>query len=497
MSKILKYSHDARTALKRGVDLVAQYTNPTLGPAGRAVVIGRIDLPPRLADDAVSIAMNVESDDPSIQDGVMLMREMAMNTSKKIKDSTATTMCLSQAITDAVFKQLEDDGSLIKSKKKNTIQLKKELDTIRDEIIKEINSSMTRKASTEDIYNVALSAGSYEWIAELVRDVFSKIGENGYVEIKEGLKTDYEITTGLTIPAGFHSEYCINNDDNQCVALAPKIYVTNQPVESVTHILPLIESLTKEGLIIIAPNFSRDVLARINTTILKTGVMIVAIKLPTHDKDDVLNDIAAATNATFSDRKLYPSYDEFEKNVKASMLGQVDKAIITSSETKFIGANGDVSLRVADIKKKIDTTESFFDKDILEKRLASLTGGTAIITVGGDTDFEKGYFKLKVENAVASVQNALRGGVVFGGGVTLKNVAENMRHHMLTEALKAPYNTIQENNGSPFIVPDNVIDAAMNTIGALNSACSIAGSLLLTEGLMSYKKDESKNKDEN
>lgn len=494
--KILKKGQDARNALKRGIDLVAEYTNPTLGPSGRAVVLGRVDLPPRIVDDAVSIAMNIETDNENEHEGVMLMREAAMNSSKKIKDSTATTLCLSQAICSAVFKEIEDDGSLVKGDRKDTIQLKKELDAILTDVCDRLRTK-SKTLSKEDIYKVALSAGSFEWIAKMATDVFQSVGENGYVAIEEGLKTGFEVLNGMDINAGFHSEYYINTNDGECIIKNPKIFVTNQPVYAVSHILELIKAIDKDsGLLLIAPDFSKDVLSRLVTTKLKTDLNIIALKLPTFDKDDVLVDIAMATGAKFADKNLFTTYEEYEKSVSVAMLGTAEKSVITSGKTKLIGLKGDVSIRIAELKDKVSKTESFFDKDALEKRVAALSGGTAIITLGGNTDFEKGYFKLKMENAVGSVQNALRDGIVRGGGVALKEVSEEMPSNILSGALKAPYETIQKNNGKPFEVPADVFDATANVIGALSSAVSVAGSLLLTEGVISFK-HERPNKDEN
>lgn len=497
--KIVKFGQDARDALKRGIDLVAKATNPTLGPAGRAAVLGRMDLPPKLADDAISIVMNMESEDPFENEGIKLMRETLMATSKKVKDSTATTMNLSQSVVASMFEKLKSNGSLMSSQKVNTIKLKKELDQALNAITEALRNK-ARPLTKDETYNVALSAGTYEWIARLVTDVFDRIGVDGYVEIQEAVKTSYEILNGMDIKAGYHSEYYINNNDRECVIASVPVLVTNQPLETegVKAVIKAAFARKIRQAIIIAPDFTRDTLASLSITQTETDPDLqftaVALKLPTFDKDDVLIDIATLTGAKFLDKKLYTSYQALCEDIKFENLGTVEKAIVGESKTKLLGGKGDVTNRIKELKDKHSTIESAFDKDILEKRIASLSGGTAFIKIGGVSDFDKGYFKLKLENAVGAVQNALKEGVVPGGGVALNDLARELPANILTDAIKSPYMQIQENNGEPFDVPDTALDPVANTIGALTSACSIAGTLLLTETLTTFK-NESKDTD--
>jgi chaperonin GroEL len=494
MKKIHKLGKDARDALKRGIDFCAAATNPSLGPSGRAAILGRVDLPPRIADDAISIVMNIELDDESEQEGVMLMRETLANTSKKVKDSTASTMNLSAAIVNAVFNELKSSGSLVASKKINTIKMKKVLDSAVSAVVEKIKEH-ARPMTEEDIYNVALSAGSYEWVAELTAEIFKKIGKYGFVNIKEGNKTSYEIFNGIDIDAGYHSDY-YSSSDNRLVLDNVPVIVTNNQIDTaaVTKVIAGCIANKIHKAIIIAPDFTRQVLTEMVISHTETNpefqFTAVALKLPTYGKDDTLLDIAAMTKAKFLDKNIYADYHALLDDIKYEHFGLVKSAVITDSKTKLIGGNGDVSSRVAEIKQKLENTESIFDKDSLEKRLAGLTGGVAYITVGGNSDFEKGYFKLKLENAIGSVQNAFKHGVVKGGGCTLKQIAEELPENILTKALKSPYETIQDNNGEPFDISDVVIDSAINVITSLESAASVAGTLLLTEFMTSFKKQD-------
>lgn len=494
--KILKLGKDARDAIKRGIDLVASHTNPTLGPSGRASLLGRIDLPPRLADDAVSIVMNIESEDETEQMGVMLMREALMTQSKNIKDTTATTMNLSQSVTNAVFEKLKDEDVLVKSNV-NTIDLYKELNATCELIVAELSKN-ARPMTTEEIYDVALSAGSYEWIARLVTDVFTIIGKDGYVSIEEGLTTSFEILNGMDIKSGYHSEYYINNDDKECVLDNPYVLVTNQRLdtEAIKRVIGILLPKDIKSAIFIAPDFTPETLVSMVKTHENGQFTPVALKLPTFDKDDILIDIATLTGANLLDRKIHTSYDSFLTEITLSNLGTVNKAIICDNKSKLIGGLGNVTSRIQEIKAVFDKTDSAFDKDVLSKRIAALAGAVAYIKVGGVSDFEKEYSKLKIENAVGSVQNALKGNVVKGGGVALKEVADGLPINILSEAIKSPYKQIQVNNGEPFVISDKVIDPLINVIGALRTACSIAGRLLLIESTIAFKLDkkyESKN----
>lgn len=495
--KIIKLGKDARDGIKRGIDLVASCTNPTLGPAGKAALLGRIDLPPRIVDDAVSVVMNIESEDETEQMGIMLMREALMTQSKNIKDSTATTMNLSQSVTTAVFGKLKDQDPLIKNKI-NTVTLYKELMKTCENIILKLNEKK-RDMTEEEIYKVALSAGTYEWIAQLVTEVFKKIGKNGYVSIEEGLTTSYEILNGMDIKVGYHSDYYINNDNRECVLDNPYILVTNQRLdtEAIKKVIGILLPKDIKSAIFIAPDFTPEAFASMAKTQNNGLFTPVALKLPTFDKDDILIDITTLTQAKLLDRKVFSTYDAFLEEIKLENLGMVERAIISDSKTKLIGGKGDVLNRIKDIKDIFDKTESPFDKDILAKRIASLAGAVAFIKVGGVSDFEKGYSKLKIENAVGSVQNALKDGVIKGGGVALKEISEEMESNLLTDAIKQPYKQIQENNGEPFEVSNEVIDPVVNIIGALSTACSIAGRLLLLESTIAFKKEDKKHGTEN
>lgn len=500
--KIIKHGQNARNAMKRGIDACAECTNPTLGPAGKAHFAGRIDLPPRIFDDAVSIVMNIELEDETEQAAVMLMREALMTQSKTMKDATATTMNLIHSLTKAVFEKLKVDDPLMGTSQINTVELHKEVKRVSEIVIEKL-LARKRDMTKEDIYNVALSAGTYEWIAKLTAEIFEKIGKNGYVEIKEGLKTNYEILNGMDLKVGYHSEYYINNDKRECILERPLILVTNQRLdtEAIKRVIGVCLEKEKESegkisyksAIFIAPDFTPESLAHMAYTQNTGHFSPVALKLPTFDKDDVLIDVCTITQANLLDRKVHTSYDDLLDEITFANLGVVEKAIIGEGKTKLIGGQGEVVERIKEIKDLFDKSESPFDKENYAKRIASLAGAVAYITVGGISEQDKGYYRLKIENAVGSVQNALNGGVIQGGGVELSMVANELDDEVYKKAFYSPFTQIQKNNGKPFDVPSSVIDPVTNIVNAVRIAAGFASTLLLIESSSVFKNKKEKN----
>lgn len=494
--KIIKFGKEAREALRIGVNIAADCVRATLGPAGRNAVLGRHGITPDITNDGVTIAQNVEVSDETQQLGVMAVKEASMLADLKGGDGTTTATVLLQAIVNETFSRLSNDGSLLEDKSINPIVLKKEVDAACEKVVAELKKA-SRPITSDEIYKVAYVSGEYEWIAKMVAEVYEKIGKDGYVTIEEGVKSEYEIYNGIEINAGYHSEYFINNDKRQCVLNVPRLLITNQKL-NIHIVLPLIDQMSKAGLsdlIMIAPDFDRDLLNRLNTTKLKApNTNFVAIRLPTYDKDDSLIDIATLSGAKFIDHKVYPTIDELSKDVRLENLGKVDQAVIGDGRSAFIGGNGDCRKRVEDLRKEYERTKSIFDKNKLEQRIAFLSGGVALIKIGAESDTERLYFKRKMEDAVNAAQLALREGVVKGGGLALKEISESMPENILTKSLKRPYEQIQENAGGLLEISDDVIDPVAITISSLQAACSLAGMLLTTEVTIAIKsEDKSRN----
>lgn len=487
MPKLIKTGQDARESLKRGLDKVADCVKVTLGPSGRNAVLGRQGITPLITNDGVSIARNIELEDEFEELGAMIVKEASTLADIKGGDGTTTTTVLLQAIVAEVFNKMKDNGSLVE-KKIDTIKLKKEIDKACEAVVTALKAK-AKPITKKDIYNVAIVSVEYEWLAKIVTEVFEKVGADGYITVEDGVKTGYEVFNGLEIPTGYHSEYYVNNDQRECVIENAHVFVTNQRLESPTSLVGIVSSLLEKeitNVILIAPEFSNEVLKAMVSTKLNGGFTAVALRLPTFDKNDSLLDIATLTNAKFIDKNTYTKFEDFEAEIKFENLGTIEKAVVGESKTVFIGGKGDTKNRVKELRKLHAESLSEFDKDALEKRIAYLSGGIAVIKIGGDSDSEKTYYRLKLEDAVNAVQKALNDGVVRGGGLALKEISEKLPKNILTEALKAPYNQIQENSGG-IEIGEKIFDPVTITISAVESACSLAGMLITTEVAVAHK----------
>lgn len=492
--KIIKLGSEARKGLRSGVNLAADCVKVTLGPSGRNAIIGRYGITPDITNDGVTIAQNIESENEIENLGVLAVKETSMLADLRGGDGTTTATVLLQAIVNETFTRI-DNGSLVKNTD-NPISLKKEIDTALELIIKELKKK-ARPITEDEIYDVALVSAEFDWIAKLVADIYKKIGKDGHVTIEEAKKSEYNVYRGVAIRAGYASEYFINNDKQQCILENPHILVTNQPLNTYA-IAPLIAECAEKkitDLIIIAPDFDRDLILSLNKTKLdvpKTNFL--PIKLPTFDKDDILIDIATISEAKFLDKNTFSTYDELAAKLKVEHLGKIDRAEIGASSSFLIGGKGETKKRVEELRGQLEKTMSVFEKDKLEQRIAFLTGGVAVIKIGAESDTERLYYKRKVEDAVNSTQLALKDGVVRGGGLVLKEIAESMERNILSNAIMTPYTQIQKNAGGTLEIAENIFDPVSVTISSLQAACSLAGMLLTTEVAIAIKNpDKDKN----
>lgn len=489
--KIIKTGSDAREALRSGINKVADCVKVTLGPSGKNAVLGRRDITPIITNDGVSIARAIELEDEIEEQGAMIVKEASSLTDNEVGDGTTTTTVILQTLINDIFEQIKETDSLL-STKKDTIKIKKEIDKLCDEVVERLKKK-SRKITKNEIYDVALISAEYFWIAEILEKVFKEVGADGYISVEEANKTSYEIFKGLEIPAGFTSDYFVNNEKQECVLEDPSILISNSKFEDLISVAEIVKTMAEKeqkSLVIVAPDFSKEVLGRFISTKVQTGFYIVAVKIPTYDKDDILIDLATLTESKMLDKNLKnkPSYEN---------LGTVDKVIISEDKSVFVGGRGDTTKRKQEIKKEIENCDSEFDKDKLEQRLAHLSGGFAVVKIGATSQSEKTYFILKIEDAINAVRNALKEGVIKGGGLTLKEISEEMGDNLLSKALKAPYNQIQENYGGGLEIADNVLDPLTTISTAVKSACSLAGMVLTTEVVIASKNEKrDKNEDQ-
>lgn len=490
--KIIKTGNEARVLLKRGIDTVANCVKATLGPSGRNAIISRGYGSPFITNDGATVANSIELENEIEQLGVDMIKEATKLADQKAGDGTTTTTVLTQAIIDEGFERLKEGDSLVKSKV-DAMAIKREIDAECVKVVKEIEKRTKKIKTKEDIYNVAKVSVEDESLANKLTDIFDQIGKEGVVNIEDGVfELEYDVLNGFKINTGYGSHYFINNQSGEVEIKNPHVLVTNYELDTTDVLVPIISALHSEGikqLVIVAPKFTKNVLATFISNHIKGIFTIIAVKPPYFGDDDRLEDVASFLGAKYFDSS---KNDVFE--ITKDSLGKADKLTSTKDTTVFIGGKGDVKNQVKFLKQKSKESDSLFDKKKFDERIASLNGSVAVIKVGAQSDAEREYLRLKIEDAVNAVRYALQDGVVKGGGITLKEIAETLPESILTKALKTPYKLIQENAGGSLKIPDTIIDPAQITKSALTSACSVAGMVLTTEVAVAEKRDEPKDK---
>lgn len=489
--KILKTGDEARKAVKRGLDTVADCVKATLGPGGRNFLIGRLDNSPIISNDGVTVAKNIELEDPIENEGALMVKEAAATTERTSGDGTTTTVTLLQAITDLAYKEMEEKEYDLTSKV-DAIHIKRQIDEDCAFFVEKLESGK-RTITNDDLKAVAKVSAEYDHLASILADVFKIVGKDGYVAVEYGNKpiSEYTVNKGMSLDTGYPNELFITGN-KQCVVERPNILVTAKSVDLsiLSDIAKLVSeklaSTNKEkNLIIVAPEFEHEAMLRIQRMFLG-GFRMVPIKLQDFNNFDRAKDICALTGATFIEKITPKKIFEYD----LSILGGCEELKMTESKTFFIGGNGDTTKRVAELRKIHTETQSIYDKEQLDKRIAYLLAGTAIIKVGASTEAEKTYFKMKVDDAVKAVQNAMKNGVVKGGGLALKELAEQYPDRFISKALSVPYETIQRNAGGNLEIASDVEDAFDTIATSLKNACSLAGVFITIEGVTTYKKDE-------
>jgi chaperonin GroEL len=478
--KIIKTGKEARTLLKRGIDVVADAVAKTLGPSGRNAIIGRKFQAPLTTNDGVSVAKAISLEDEVEELGAQIVKEVGTLTDNSVGDGTTTSIVLLQAIMSEGFSRLTDEGSLIK-RIVDPIQIKREIDAACELIVSELKKSARPISTKEDIESVAFVSVENREIAKIIADLFDKIGKDGVIRVEEGaFEIESDVVQGMEIGVGYSSQYMSNNDKKELVLNNVKLLVTNIPLDTPTKFTPLMESMFNEKqreLIIISEDVTKPIQQAFVGTKLKGDFIVHAIKPPFAVLSDRLEDVAVKFGAVFIDKDKGMKLEE----TNIGQLGVVKKLVATKDKTILFGGDGKVDIRIANLREEMNKTVSVFDKKKIEERIASLSGGIGIIRVGAQSDSEKEYWRLKVVDCVGATKAALDEGVVKGGGLALKEIAERLPVNILTESIKKPYQQIMENAGIDLVITDDIIDPVKVTRSALQNACSVAGTILTAE----------------
>lgn len=516
--KDLKFDTDARKALERGVDAVANAVKVTLGPKGRYVVLDKRFGAPTITNDGVTIAREVELEDPFENQGAQLVKEVATATNDVAGDGTTTATVLAQAIVHEGLKNVTAGA--------NPLGLKRGIEKAVNDVVDAIHGLSKEINGKDDIARVATISSRDEEVGDVIADAIDKVGKDGVVNVEEGqtFGLELEFTEGMQFDKGYVSPYLVTDPDRQEAVLDdPYILIANQKIGSVRDILPVLEAVIQSGktLLIIAEDLEGEALATLVVNKLRGTFTSVAVKAPGFGdrRKRILEDIAVLTGGEVITEELGLKLE----NTTIEQLGRARRVVIGKDSTTIVDGAGDAGAikgRIAQIKSEVETTDSDFDREKLQERLAKLSGGVAVIKVGAATETEVKEKKHRVEDALQATRAALEEGIVPGGGVALLHGAKSVNvdglegdeatgAKIVLRALEEPLRQIAFNAGLEGSVVINevraaapgfglnastgevvdlvaagVIDPAKVTRSALQNAASIAKNILTTEAII-------------
>jgi chaperonin GroL len=526
MAKDIKYSDEARKAMEAGVNKLANTVKVTLGPKGRNVVLDKSYGTPLITNDGVTIAKEIELEDPFENMGAQILKEVATKTNDVAGDGTTTATVLAQAMIREGMKNLAAGANPIILRK----GMKKATDVAVDAIVK-MSSKITSK---EQIARVAAISAGDDTVGQLVADAMEKVGNNGVITVEESksMKTELELVEGMQFDRGYISAYmCTDMDKMEAVLEDPYILITDKKISNVQEILPLLEQVVQNGakLLIIAEDVEGEALTTLVLNKLRGTFQCVAVKAPGYGdrRKAMLQDIAILTGGKVITEEVGLEL----KEATLDMCGRAKSVKVQKENTIIVDGLGDkkeIEARIKQIKTQIEETTSEFDKEKLQERLAKLSGGVAVIKVGAATETEMKESKLRMEDALAATRAAVEEGIVAGGGSAFihasKEVAkladtldgdEKTGANIILKALEAPLYCIVENaglNGSVVInkvkeskvgigfdalteqyvdmVEAGILDPTKVTRSALQNATSVASTLLTTESVVAEIKSK-------
>ncbi len=523
--KEIKYEAEARQSLEAGVDAVANAVKVTLGPRGRYVVLDKKFGAPTITNDGVTIAREIEVKDVFQNQGAQLVREVATATNDVAGDGTTTATVLAQAIVRQGLKNVAAGA--------NPLGLKRGIEIAVDQVVEYIKSQAKEISGKDQIARVATISAGDEEIGDVIADAIEKVGKDGVVNVEEGqtFGMDLEFTEGMQFDKGYISPYMVTDQERmEAVLEDPYILVANQKIGSVRDLLPVLEQVIQSGrpLLIIAEDVEGESLATLVVNKLRGTFTGVAVKAPGFGdrRKRMLEDIAILTGAEVITEEMGLKLE----NTQVSQLGRARRIVVAKDNTTIVDGNGDqeaIKGRINQIKAEIENTDSDFDREKLQERLAKLSGGVAVVKVGAATETEMKEKKHRVEDALQATRAALEEGIVPGGGVALLEAQdainldaiaiddEKTGARIVHRALEEPTRQIAENSGAEGSVVVNdvrkaaaghgynaatgeivdlvgagVIDPAMVTRSALQNAASIAKNILTTEAIVAEVPEE-------
>ncbi|MGZ9910943.1 chaperonin GroEL [Streptococcus sp. V919] len=521
MSKEIKFSSDARSAMVRGVDILADTVKVTLGPKGRNVVLEKSFGSPLITNDGVTIAKEIELEDHFENMGAKLVSEVASKTNDIAGDGTTTATVLTQAIVREGIKNVTAGA--------NPIGIRRGIETAVAAAVEALKNNAIPVSSKEAIAQVAAVSSRSEKVGEYISEAMEKVGKDGVITIEEsrGMETELEVVEGMQFDRGYLSQYMVTDNEKMVADLEnPYILITDKKISNIQEILPLLESILQSSrpLLIIADDVDGEALPTLVLNKIRGTFNVVAVKAPGFGdrRKAMLEDIAILTGGTVITEDLGLEL----KDATIEALGQAARVTVDKDSTVIVEGAGNpeaIANRVAVIKSQIETTTSEFDREKLQERLAKLSGGVAVIKVGAATETELKEMKLRIEDALNATRAAVEEGIVAGGGTALVNVIsavaalelegdEATGRNIVLRALEEPVRQIAHNAGyEGSIVIDRLKNAELGTgfnaatgewvnmieagiidpvkvsRSALQNAASVASLILTTEAVVANK----------
>ena len=518
MAKQVIFDDNARRSLKQGIDKLADAVKVTIGPKGRNVVLDKKFGSPTITNDGVTIARDIELEDPFENMGAQLLKEVATKTDDVAGDGTTTAVVLGQAIVSEGLRNVTAGA--------NPMVLKHGIERAVEVIVAEIKAAARPVDSREQIAAVAAISAADPEVGEIIAEVMDKVGKDGVVTVEEGqsLGLEKEYTEGMQFDRGYISAYFVTNPDRmEAVLESARILITDKKISAVADILPSLEKAVAVGkpLLIIAEDVDGEALATLVVNKLRGTIQVLGVKAPGFGdrRKEMLRDIAILTGGTVISEEIGRKLD----SVQVEDLGEARRSVATKDDTTIVdgaGSEPDIKARMTQIKAQIEETTSDYDREKLQERLAKLAGGVAVIKVGAATEVELKEKKHRIEDALSTTRAAVEEGIVAGGGTTLLQAIpaldalhlegdEQVGVDIVRRALEAPAKQIADNAGERGEVviervknlpkgqgfdalkgeycdmfEHGIVDAAKVTRSALQNAASIAAMVLTTETLV-------------
>lgn len=528
MSKIIKFNTEGRSALKVGVDKLANAVKVTLGPRGRNVILQKQYGTPHITKDGVSVAKEIELEDEIENIGAQLVKEVASKTADMAGDGTTTATVLAQAIFSNGFQNVVAGA--------NPMELKQGIDIAVKRVVRELGRISTKVSTSEQIKQVAtISANGDEGIGSMIASAMEKVGKDGVITVEEakGTETEVKVVEGMQFDRGYLSPFFVTNQESMNVELDnPYILICDKKISNMKELLPTLEYIVQRTspLLIIADDVEAEALATLVVNKMRGTLKVAAVKAPGFGdrKKEMLEDIAVLTGGTLISEERGYTLEKAE----IGMLGRAEKVVIDKDTTTIVNGSGnveDIKNRVSVLKTQIEKASSDYEREKLQERLAKIAGGVAILYIGASTEVELKEKKDRVDDALHATRAAVQEGIVPGGGValiragevlnTIDNFTEDVKTgiSLIKKAIEAPLRTIVSNGGGMVdvvlnnvkegsddwgynaredryenLLQSGIIDPTKVTRLALENAASIASLLLTTECVVGIQKKDEK-----